>query len=140
MAKKDLHNQISPVVALNIQAITTDTTTVGNEIDMQGFESITFIPVTGTITDGDYTIAITECDTTGGSFTAVADSDLLGTEANASFTDNTDDNKLGKVSYKGTKRYVKASIVSTSTSSGGTLGVVAVKGNPFIAPVAYTAP
>lgn len=140
MAKKDLHNQIAPVVALNIQAITTDTTTVGNEIDTQGFESITFIPVTGTITDGDYTIAITECDTSGGSFTAVSDDDLLGTEANASFTDNTDDNKLGKVSYVGIKRYVKASIVSTSTSSGGTIGVIAIKGNPHVAPVSYTAP
>ena len=40
---RDLHNNIKAEVALNTAAISTDTTTAGNIIDMQGFGSVAFI-------------------------------------------------------------------------------------------------
>jgi hypothetical protein len=140
MAKKDIHNNIEPVVAVNIQSISSNTTVTGNEINLAGYEGCEFIFVTGTVTDGDYTIEITECDTSGGVFTAVADADLLGTEANTSTVDNTDDNKYGKIGYIGGKQYVKATITSTNVTTGATVGMVALKGFPLVAPVTYTAP
>ena len=128
----DLHNDITPVVAINGSTVSTDTTTAGNAIDMQGFESIEFLFYLHGITDGDFLPLITESDTDS-NYVAVADADLIGTEAAAAFTTNTDDNKVSRIGYRGTKRYVKASIVSTNTATvGATFGCIAIKGNPLV--------
>lgn len=136
MATKDQYNDLNELVAFNIQAISTDTTTNGAIIDTKGYEAVTFIFHTGTITDGDYTVLIQDGDDSGLSdAAAVADADLIGTEAAASFTADTDDNKVSKIGYIGTKRYVRFNVVSTNTSTGGTVGAVCVLGKPHIASV-----
>lgn len=132
---RDSYNNLNGVIALNFQTISSDTTTAGNEIDMQGYHSITFFPQTGTVTDGDYTILIQESDTSGSGYSDVADADLIGTEADASFTADDDDNSILKIGYIGNKRYVKASVVSTNTSSGAVYGITAVQGHAEDAPV-----
>jgi hypothetical protein len=134
MASVDLKTNIDEKLALNNAAITSDTTTVGNEIDTAGFESVTFIAQLGVVTDGTYTPSITECDTSGGTFTAVVDADLIGTEAAAALTAT---NTVSRIGYIGKKRYVKFSFVSTGTSSGvAAASAVAVLGSPRHAPVA----
>lgn len=139
MAKKDIHSELRPIVAVNITTMSSNTTATGNNIDLLGFEGVEFFHFSGGITDGDYTLIIQEGDTTA-SYSNVADADLLGLEADASFTDNDDDNKVGKIGYRGSKRYVRALIVSSSVTTGGTVGCLAVLGSPHIAPVSYTAP
>lgn len=124
---KDLHNNIFGFVALAPVAIATDTTTVGLEIDLQGYHSIEFLVSTGVVTDGDYSLILTESDTSGGSFTAVADADLIGTEP--AWTADTDDSKIGRVGYKGSKRYLKATILSANTSTGALVNVTAIAGH-----------
>ena len=132
MATKDLHNNIFAERALNMAAITTDTTTVGNVIDMQGYDSVEFILETGVVTDGDYSLILTEATTSGGSYTAVADTDLIGTEP--AFAADTDDQKLGRVGYVGSNQFLKATILSANTSTGATVAVLAIKGNKQDAP------
>ena len=132
---RDLHNNVKVEVALNTSAISTDTTTNGNIIDMQGFGAIEFIIQSGTLTDGAYTPLIEEDDAADlATATAVADSDLLGTEAAAAFA-LADDDAVTKIGYIGNKRYVRLSIVSASTSTGGTLSAVSVKSRASDAPV-----
>lgn len=134
MASIDLKTNIDEILALDNAAITSDTTTVGNEIDTNGFESVTFIAQAGVVTDGTYTPEITECDTSGGSFTAVADDFLIGTEADAALTAS---NTVSRIGYVGKKRYVKFSFVSTSTSSGvAAASAIAILGSPRHAAVA----
>ncbi|MEL7659602.1 hypothetical protein [Acetobacterium wieringae] len=134
---KDMKNNIKVSNALNIQAISTNTTTAGAIIDTKGFGVLTFVFQTGTITDGDYTLLIHEGNNSGLSdAAAVADADLLGTEALASFAADTDDNKVSKIGYRGNKRYVRLSVVSTNVTTGGTVGATAIQGNPQFAPVA----
>jgi hypothetical protein len=137
MATRDLHNNIEPSVALNTTAISSDTTTNGtNIVDTAGFESVEFLIQSGTLTDGTYTPSITEgdaSDLSGGN--AVAASDLIGTIAGATFA-ATDDNKVKRLGYKGSKRYVRLNITSASTSTGGTIGAIAVLGHPHDAPTA----
>lgn len=88
------------------------------------------------ITDGTYTPVINESDDSGMSGeSAVADADLTTTEALAALA-ATDDNVVKRIGYTGSKRYVTCDIVSASTTSGGTLGVVAVLGHASAAPVA----
>lgn len=133
---RDLHNNIKVESALDVSAISTDTTTAGNIIDMQGYGSVEFVIQSGTLTDGTYTVLIEEGDDSGLSdAAAVADADLLGTEASASFI-ATEDDTVKKVGYIGNKRYVRLSLVSASTSTGGTLVAVAAKSNATDLPVA----
>ena len=131
MAKRELKSTTSPVVALNTTAISSDTTTNGVIIDTAGYESILFVIQSGTITDGTYTSLIQEGDDSGLSDAAsVADADLTNTEASIAFA-ATDDNTSKSIAYVGDKRYVRLNIVSASTSSGGTLSAVAIKGDPL---------
>lgn len=131
MAKRELKSTTSPVVALNTTAISSDTTTNGVILDTAGFESILFVIQSGTLADGTYTPLIQEGDDSGLSDAAsVADADLTNTEASVAFA-ATDDNAVKSIAYVGDKRYVRLNIVSASTSSGGTLSAVAVKGDPL---------
>ena len=132
---RDLHNNIKAQVALDITNISSNTTTNGNIIDMQEFGSVEFILQSGTLTDGAYALLIEEGDASNLSdATAVADGDLLGTEAGATFA-ATDDNAVKKIGYIGNKRYVRLSVVSTGTTTGGTVSAVSVKSNASDLPV-----
>lgn len=139
MASKDMESTTKEYVAINSQSITTDTTTNGNEIDTAGYESVTFFFSLGDWTDGTYTPLIEETDTSGTYSSAnVADADLLpdgtGQEAAAAIGA---DYAISKLGYRGGKRYVRASFVSASTSSG-TAGAsaICILQNPTHAPVA----
>jgi nicotinic acid phosphoribosyltransferase len=128
MATKDLFSQIKPQVALNFGTINSDTTTEGNIIDTQGFESVTVGIITGTLTDGDYTLQLKD-SADGTTFAVVTDANLIGTEAAASFTADADDNKISKLGYRGIKRYVRAEIVSALTTSGAVIGAYCILGD-----------
>jgi len=133
MATKDLKNNIAVDISLDPQAISSDTTTSGNTIDTKGYESVTIV-FAGAVTDGTYTPVIKEgSSSTGNGATAVADADLLGTEALAALTTTQTESKVG---YIGSERYVTVDIVSASTTTGATVGAVAVLGHPHVAPTA----
>lgn len=134
MSSFDLKNNVSATNALNIQAISSNTSVAGVSIDTKGFESATFAIQSGTLTDGTYTPEVSESDDNI-TFTAVADDFLIGTEANAVLV-ATDDNKVKTIGYVGKKRYVKLTITSTGVTSGGTLGASVILGHPISAPVA----
>lgn len=133
---RDLHNNIKAEAALNIGAISSNTTTAGNIIDMKGFGSVEFIIISGTLTDGTYTPLVQEGDAANLSdASSVDDADLLGTESDAAFAAS-DDNTVKKVGYIGNKRYVRLSLVSTGVTTGGTLTALALKANAADKPVA----
>lgn len=128
---RELHTSLETVAALTPRTIATDTTTAGSIVDRQGFEAVEFVIAAGTLTDGAYAVLIEEGDAANLSdAAAVADADLIGTEADIAYA-LTEDNEVHKIGYKGSKRYVRLSIVSTSTSSGGVLGAVALLGRPY---------
>jgi hypothetical protein len=131
----DLKSSVEPVVGLNFGAIATNTTTVGNIVDSKGFASLVLTLVTGTVTDGDYTLVVEHGDDSALSDAAtVSTTDLIG--GLPSFTADTDDNLAKAVGYVGKKRYVRASIVSANTTSGAFIGVVAIKGHAISKPTA----
>lgn len=137
MTTRDLHNNIEPKVALNSAAIASNTTTDGtNIIDTAGFESVEFLLLSGSLTDGTYTPVITAGDASDLSDGAAAPAgDLIGTIAAATFA-AADDNKVKRVGYKGSKRYVRLDITSAGVTSGGSLSALAVLGHPHDAPTA----
>lgn len=133
MASVDLKSTVKFDNALNIQAISSNTTTAGVEIDTQGFDSVTFEIITGARTDGTVTPLVQESDVSGSYSGSVADEDLIGTEAAAALSAAHSRSELG---YVGKKRYVKLSLVSTAVSSGLTAGASVVLGSAKHNPVA----
>ena len=133
MSSVDQKNNISVKNALNIQAISTNATTAGVEIDTKGFESLTFVIETGARTDGTVTPLIQESDTSASYSGSVDDNDLIGTEALAALSTAQGRSIVG---YVGKKRYVKLSLVSTIVTSGLTAGATAILGNARSNPVA----
>lgn len=127
-----MHSGVYAAVAKNFAAISTSTTTNGNVIDTLGYEGLEFILQSGSYTDGTYTPLIEESDNSDmSSSNAVADEDLVGTEAAAAVSAA---NSVKRVGYVGHKRYVRLSIVSAGVSTGATIGAIAVLGHPAVAP------
>lgn len=134
----DLMNNIHPVVAAAPQVLTDDSSVVSGAIDLQGYESCTFVILLGTLADSDaeWTVTVKEGDTNSqGSHTAVADVDLIGTEALAGFTYGAD-SECRKIGYKGGKRYVSIEVDNpTAINSGNApIAIVAILGHPHEAP------
>jgi hypothetical protein len=150
MAQKEMHQSIKNYSALNIVAISTDTTTNGNIIDTKGFESTEFVIHAGTITDGSYAPAIYESDDSAfATSNQIVDPLLVGTTnvveplpAYGSATDPvgdatfaaTDSNKVARIGVLNKKRYVRLSLASTGVTTGGTLSAIAVLSYPLHAP------
>ena len=137
---KDLHSQVSAKRVIGPVAIGANATVTGKIIDRQGYGGVEFITSYGAIvTTGTVaTVVILEGDVTG-TMTSVADADLLGTEALASrlggaTTSGTGANVSKRVGYKGNKRYVRADVVKTGTTSVGCVAVSAILFNPEVAP------
>ena len=119
-----MHHSIDAAVALNTQAITSDTTTVGNIIDMKGKLAVDFAILAGTMTDGTYTAKIEEGDAANLSDAAdVPASRLLGALPAIVAAD---DDSVERVGFIKNKRFIRLSLVSTGTTSGGTLGALAI--------------
>ncbi len=118
-------------------AISSNTTTAGNTIDVRGYNKVTFAIIGEAYTDGTYTPLISESNDSGMSGeNAVADAELVsfGTgapEANAALTSAT----TKTISYTGIKDYVTCDIVSTGVTSGATVTVIAILEDPIVMPV-----
>jgi hypothetical protein len=135
---KDMHNNISVLKAIKPVAVGTTGAangTLSGIIDRQGFESVEFIYSSGGSASVADTInpVVLESATTGGSFTSVADADLLGTEA--ALTLATSAGAIGRVGYRGSKRYLKLRLYGLGTATA-LVAAQAVLGNPHQAPVA----
>ncbi len=135
---RDLHNNIDVKRVLSPASVADNTAQVGQIIDRQGFAALEYVIAAGSLADADatFTALLEEGDVANLSdAAAVADADLLGTEALASFTFASDD-KVFKLGYKGNKRYTRLTITPGANASAALLAAVAVLGKPASAPTA----
>ncbi len=136
---RDLHNNISVVQVFNPATRTAATTSA--EIDAQGYNSLTVVFAVGlsgdTLSGSVYwTLKLTECDTSGGTFTDVAAADIIGS-TNIVIDSSSEDETAYKIGYKGSKRFVKGVATPTGTHTNGTpIGIVALKGHASLNPAA----
>lgn len=135
---RDLHNNINVKRVISPVSVADNTAQVGQIIDRQGFESLEYIIATGSLADADATFAVLLEESDAANMdgaAAVADADLLGTEAQAGFIFS-DDDKVFKLGYKGHKRYTRLTITPSGNSGAAVLSAVAVLGHPANAPTA----
>lgn len=130
---RDLHHQIKVSRGISPAAAVTDNTAFVSQIlDCSGFQSHEFVGALGSIADADvtFTVLLEEGDVAAlTDAAAVADADLLGTEAGATFLFS-DDNKAFKIGYRGTKRYVRLTITPAANSGNIFLGGAWVQSDP----------
>jgi hypothetical protein len=103
-------------------------------VGRQKFGGAIVLVQTGTITDGTHTVEVQESDDNS-SFTAVADADLQGTEPAIAAAN---DNVIYEIGYRGSKQYLRVSVVTSGATTGGTFGAVLLLGQPRRLPVAHS--
>jgi hypothetical protein len=135
---RDLLNAINLKRVLSPASVADNTAQVGQIIDRLGFDSVTYAILTGAIADADatFTVLLEESDDSGMSgAVAVADADLLGTEALAGWQFD-DDNECRKLGYIGGKRYTRMTITPVGNGSAAVFGAMAILGHPVYQPTA----
>lgn len=140
MAMRDLMNNVAVKQAIAPVAARTDNTAiVSSIIDIRGYDSLMFAISIGTNTDANatFTVLVEDGDASNLSDNAaVADADLVGTEALASYQYD-DDTETRKIGYRGSKRYVRLTITPAGNDSGNIfVAAVAILGKPHLAPTA----
>lgn len=119
-------------------AVTDNTAAVSAILDTYGYNAAMLAFITGTDADADatFTVLLEESDAsdmTGA--VAVADSDMIGTEALASYT-FADDGECRKLGYIGYKRYIRATVTPAANTGNMYLGGMWVLGRPQTVPTA----
>lgn len=121
---RDMHNNIQALRVISPIALgTTGTGKTGKVIDTAGYNGVEFILSYGSVTATSATVTpvMKHGDVTG-TLTSVADTDMLGTEANAALaaaasrTSGTSKNVTKRLGYIGTKRYVTVNLVNTASA------------------------
>lgn len=133
---RDLHNNVHVARAISPVSVSDNTAQVSQIIDTKGFDSLEFLIAMGSLADADATFAVLveDGDDSGLSdAAAVADKDLLGTEAQAGFQFD-DDDEVRKIGYIGSKRYVRLTITPSANTGAALLSAVALLGHPALAP------
>lgn len=138
MANRDGSNDKRLLAGLNPTAISSNTTTNGNIIDTRGYDAVTFEIFATAYTDGTFTPLVRAGNAADGSdFADVSDVELTRVESAAALTAARTNAVPGRlIGYVGGFRYVRCNIVSTSVTSGATVGVNAILENPANAPIA----
>lgn len=119
-------------------ALTADTD--GLTIDTKGYENLTFVVLSGGTMAGQFDLEVKEAAAitgtlgTDAALTSGTAASLIGTAPSMAAADTNKAKQCG-VKLNPAKRYVRATLKETSTSTGSLLSVVAVLSNPRIAPV-----
>ena len=153
MASRDLVHNLKPTAML--APVVRTSTVLSSAIDTQGFESVIIAFHIGAFGDAAsatvfFEAELQECATVGGTYTAVADTDLLfpgtgaartGTVATAGVffqsktTAAADTAGLYTIGYRGSKEFLKVNVRVTGTNSTGTpVSVVGYAGHALYSP------
>jgi hypothetical protein len=136
---RDLHNNIKAVRAISPGAAVTDNTPLVSQIiDRLGYESLDLLILTGSLADADAAFTVLVEDGNTATLTdnaAVTDADLISTEAAAS-PSYSDDDKVFKIGYRGSKRYVRLTVTPANNTGNAFVAAAALLGHAVQEPVA----
>lgn len=133
----ELHNNLKFSRAISPAAANTgDTPWVSEILDTANFQDNELLIQIGELADANATFAVLIEEgnvSTLSDNAAVADADLLGTEALAGFRYD-DDNETRKIGYVGKKRYIRATITPSGNSGNAFVSATWVQGGARKAP------
>lgn len=130
----DLSNNVKLASVLAPVSPSATGTESGTVVDRSGFNSVTFVIHNGAVTSTGFSLTpIVKSGSATGSLSAVADADLIGTEAGATISGGASDGQIAKIGYIGTDRYVTIDLVVAGTATG-VHSAAAILGAPINAP------
>lgn len=135
---RDMMNHIHVLAGIAPAVVTDNTAQVSAIIDVRGYDALTWLINTGTLSDADATLAVTMDHGEAANLSdaaAVAATDLVGTLALAGAT-FADDGETRKVGYIGTKRYVRLTITPANNTGNIPISAMALLGRPSRQPTA----
>lgn len=127
---RDLHDNLGPVQSLAPAARTASAN--GTGVDLRDFDAAMVMIDFGAWTDGSHTFEVQESDDDS-TYAAVGDDDLLGTEPVVDGA--SEDAQVYKLSYIGTKRYIRVAVTVSGTTTGAVYGASIIRGLAHRAPV-----
>ncbi len=134
---KDLHYSVKYSRALSpVAAVSNNTAYVSEILDTANFTANELVILTGSLADADATFTVLLEEGAASNLSdaaAVADGDMLGTEAGASFTFANDDTTK-KLGYIGSKRYIRATITPANNTGNAFVAAVWAQGGARVAP------
>ncbi len=135
----NLHSDVKYSRAISPAAATVDNTPwVSQILDTANFAENELVIATGLLADIDATFTVLLEEGNVSTLTdnvAVADADMLGTEAGASFTFSADDSTR-KLGYIGGKRYIRATITPANNTGNAFVSAVWAQSGARYAPQA----
>lgn len=133
---RDQMDSLHPVNAIPPAAATADNTPwVGSIIDGAGYDSLTYVIVTGTEADADVTFAVTLAESANSDMSSsVASTQFTGTGLTGADFTFASDNVTRKLGYLGSARYTQLTITPSNNSGNAFASAVAILGNPHTAP------
>ena len=146
MTMRDAANSMLVKRAISPQQAADNTPRISQIIDRQGFNSLTFVILTGALTDADatFTTLLEESDLPGFvPSNPVSNNDMISQDpaqlplAAASFIFS-DPDEVRKVGYVGSKRYTRLTITPANNTSAANFGAVAILERPALTPVVQT--
>ncbi len=126
---KDMRHEILPVVSLPAAAYSKAGGAIeGGAVNLAGFQGALIEFGSGALGTqvNVYEVEVVECDTVGGSYTAVADADLIGTEPTLAYSSSPaldESNTVKTVAYIGSKQFIRANL-KAPTGAGTGSGIV----------------
>lgn len=129
MAKMDMYHSVKAVRLISPVDKTETGEVTSQEVDLQFFESLVLLFITGALTDLVATVTVQHSDTTSTGFVAVPDADLHGLEVDLTQAGD-DDNKVAQIGYAGDKRFVRVLWTPTTAGTENLFGAVALLGAP----------
>jgi hypothetical protein len=130
---KDLSSNIKPVLAIAPGTYLNGTNPVPVVVDRQGFESVSLVVSSATVTDAQALVVEHSEDNV--TYEAVTQNDCNGSLADFLAVAAAEDSTTRKLGYVGGKRYLKVSSAAAG-ATGAVYGVTAILGHPANAPVA----
>ena len=136
MAEYDLVSRLKVVPTIAVASH--DAIATGADVDTKGFESVMIERTCGALGGGTAGFIVEHADDDGAgspdTYTAVADADLIGTEADLLAADTVDDGLVATLGYIGKKQWVRVKLTEDVTMTTCLLGVNVVLGNPRVVP------
>lgn len=133
----------SELCLMTVPATKTATTT-SSPVDLSPFNSVSICFIFGASGDTlsanvKWTCTITECDTYNGTFTDVADAEVIDCSTSPSNSITVDasgeDSKAYRLGYTGNAKYLKGVVTATGTHTYGTpIAIMAILGNERMGP------
>jgi hypothetical protein len=128
---RDIKSNVDAVVSL-APAARTNGTANGTVVDLHGYEGAMVVFSFGAWTDGTHMPSVQHSDD-GVTFYAVDADDLQGTLS--AMSSIAGQNAVQRIGYIGSKRYLRAVLVTASATTGALSGANVLRGHPALAPV-----